>query len=394
MRHFIRYIYFFIIATLLFSCKDSTSDEQPPVIDAKRTILVYMVASNDLGARGYDSQDLLEMEHAIASNGTNGCRVLVFHVTNSEMPVLFEFKKMNNGKVKRTVLNNYDKSLPATSVERMSGVFDDMVRLAPAKEYGLILWSHASGWAVNLPRQKMMNKAIKREFLVRNYGMDGKHEMKLDELEKALPANLFDFIYADVCYMGSVEVAYQLRNKIKYLIASPTVILGEGMPYHLNLPELCADHPDLVQVCRNTFDYYNSKSGQMKSCTISLTDCTKLEPLATVCNEIFKTTTEINDISAIQNYIVPSDGICIFFDFRQYMAERLKQSPDYNLVSELDRCLSDAVVYKNATNEIFSELKIDKNNYSGLSVYIENTGGNDNDEYYRTTDWYQATRKN
>ena len=391
MRHFTGSIIIVFIIGLLCSCsKDESVRDFEPV---KRTVLVYMIASNNLGSYGYDREDLTEMEFAISKHGTNGCRFLVYRVANSEPVTLFEFIQ-NGNRVSRKVLKTYNRTIPSTSIKRMSDVFADMVSLAPANEYGLILWSHASGWAVNLPKNRTALKSCNNGLIVRNFGMDGNAEMKLDELELALPSDLFDFVYADVCYMGAVEVAYQLRNKIDYLLASPTVTMGEGMPYHINVPEFCADVIDYKKICENTFRYYNAKSGQGQSCTISLTDCRKLESLAAVCREVYSLTPEIDDISGIQKYVTPSDEVCIFYDFGQYIKERLKQLENNTaLLNEFDRALNDAVLYKQSTSDIYKELLISKNNYSGLSVYIEGTGGKNNDDYYHTIDWYKATRK-
>lgn len=392
MKRFIGSIIIILITAMMFSCgKNEPVKKNEP---AKRTILVYMIAANNLGTLGYDSIDLAEMETAISKYGTNGCRFLVFRVSNSAPVTLFEFTEDANGRVNRKILKTYNNKLPATSIKRMAEVFGDMLLLAPANEYGLILWSHASGWAVNLPKNPIMLKSKRENLVIRNFGMDGRSEMRLDELEQAIPAGIFDFVYTDACYMGAIEVAYQLRNKVNYLIASPTIILGEGMPYHLNVLEFSADEVDYKKICENTYRYYNSKSGEWQSCTISLTDCTKLDALAAVSKHIYSNTTELNDISGIQNYIAPSDGKCIFFDFGQYMQERLKQSMnEAELLDVFKDALKDVVLYKQSTNKIYNELVINKTNYSGLSVYIEGTGGDDNDDYYHTTDWYKATQK-
>ena len=42
----------------------------------------------------------------------------------------------------------------------------------------------------------------------------------------------------DACYMQSVEVIYQLRDRTDYFIGSPTEIPGPGAPYEAVVPAL------------------------------------------------------------------------------------------------------------------------------------------------------------
>lgn len=371
----------FLGLLLVTSC---SNDYEPPT-SAKRTILVYMIASNSLGYNGYDESDLQEMESAVSSNSLNGCRLLVFLKNYDNNSTLFEITR-TNGVATRTTLKTYDNSVAATSVSRMSSVISDVASLAPAKSYGLILWSHASGWALKFERSNATKAMAANMPIVRNYGQDGTYEMRVNELADALPDNMFDFIYCDVCYFGCVEIAYQLRKKTHYFVASPTVILGDGMPYNQNIPAFCKDTPDLVAACQNTFNYYNAQSGEYKSSTIALVDCSALDALASISAKIFANNKTVGS-SGIQQYVLPSDGKCLFFDFLQYM----KAMATDEQASELNAAYNKAVIYKAATTSIMQRLTINLDNFSGLSSYIMGIGNETNENYYTTLDWYKDT---
>jgi hypothetical protein len=61
-----------LAALLLQSCGGSEPDGgSNNVTVAKRTVLVYMVATNSLGTNKYDDDDLAEMDKAVASGATD-----------------------------------------------------------------------------------------------------------------------------------------------------------------------------------------------------------------------------------------------------------------------------------------------------------------------------------
>lgn len=53
-------------------------------------------------------------------------------------------------------------------------------------------------------------------------------EMELDEFAAAIPDGTLDFIIFEACLMAGVEVAYALRGKAEYLLASPAEIISPG----------------------------------------------------------------------------------------------------------------------------------------------------------------------
>ncbi len=372
MKHLIIKI-FFILCIIGFSTSCSVGDE--PITEANRTILIYMVATNDLSTRAVD--DIEEIESSLQTNGTNGGRLLVYWAAYNKAPQLIEITKGKRS-ANRILLKEYANDTTSTSPERMMNVVEDVVNLAPARDYGLILWSHSSGWVNSL-------SGIKPKTFGNDYGK----EMPLDVLADALPEGLFNFIYADACYMACVEVAYELRNKTNYLIGSTTELPADGMDYMNNIPSFFEDNLNLEKICANTFNKYNSMSGQYKTCTISLTDLTKMDELASLCREIHLNENMINDFSNVQRYKYNTPYL--FFDFVQYT--KLLATDEQK--EQLDELMNQIVLYKAATPYIFNLFKINPINYSGLSTYIIGTTATSgvNEVYYRTLSWYNDVIK-
>lgn len=49
--------------------------------------------------------------------------------------------------------------------------------------------------------------------LTQSFGLDMSDELNINDLKKSLPVHS-DFILFDACYMGSIEVLYELREKM------------------------------------------------------------------------------------------------------------------------------------------------------------------------------------
>lgn len=383
MKKFTIYIFLLNIITI-FTCIacGSKKDEQIQQDKCHRTILVYMIATNNLGSNGFDRLDIDEMKKAISSYTDGDCRLLIYYTGYKAQPSLIEIKNIGNQATEQTI-KEYASTLHASVTKsRFSEVINDIKTYAPAEEYGLVLWSHSDGWARSL---KSLNTSI------RDFGLDNGAKMPIDSLADAIPNGTFHFIYADVCYMGSIEVAYQLRNKTKYYIGSPTETPGYGMAYDRAIPLFFEQECNLLKVCQEMYKYYSSEAEKAyRSLTISLIDCSQLQNLATVCHNIHASAKRINDISNLQHY--NQTAPYFYFDFKQYMDSI---SSTEILSKEFNNALSDVIIYKASTPTITfgSILYIDNNKFSGLSSFIMGTGSNENEEYYKTLDWYNDVIK-
>lgn len=377
MKHLIS-ISCLVLCLLLAGCGHDEPDA--PAQPARRTILVYMIASNSLGNNQRDQQDLAEMDAAVAQGTLDGCRLLVYRVgPGDEAPQLFEVRQGRAGEAVHETLVTYDAAQQASvTVERMSRVIADALREAPAADYGLVLWSHATGWAPALTTQPAGAAAPRRVF-----GEDNGATMPLHELAQAIPAGTFSWIYADVCYMGGIEVAYQLRDRCRWFAGYATEIPARGMPYDLTLPLLCAPEADLVGACRATYEHYNALTGQERTFTGVVVDCSQLAALAALCRDIHAAGIT-PDLARVQCYNLRASRF--LYDFLQYTQaccsgdDQLQQLHDlYNKVA----------VYRAATPWVFNRFVIDTARFSGLSTYAMGTSPGLNQDYYLTLDWYR-----
>jgi len=129
-----------MVLVSLVSCRED--DPTPPTPDkASRTVLVYMAANNNLGSNRFDAMDLAEMKTAAEKGHIGAGRLLIYHAPYNKGPVMLEMTKDG-----LDTLKTYDSSKMSVEAGRMAEVFADVQNFAPAVDYGLILWSHGTGW--------------------------------------------------------------------------------------------------------------------------------------------------------------------------------------------------------------------------------------------------------
>ena len=363
-----------IALALCFLCSACKNDDEPapiPTPECRRTILLYVVAANSLGNSGYDKTDIEDVLKFAKNNSLNDCRIIGYH-SNYDLaaPELFEITKDGSNSAKKTIKTYSNEPGASVTIDRMKEVFSDMTQLYKSKEYELILWSHATAWAASM--QNAPNKT---------FGQDRGFEMPILELAQAIPDNLFHTINFDACYMASVEVAYELRNKAQFMIASPTEVLGKGMPYELVMSDYVATELKPENIAKTVFDYYNTQSSQ-RYCTISVVKLSAIPDLAQICKQIKAAALPDPALSSMQYYNRQLSPFLI--DFAQYYTTI---SPSDEATRQFNDALANAVVYKAATPR-FSTLIIDPDNFSGLSTYMLNTYTPQHDATYRTLSWH------
>jgi len=351
------------------ACKDP--EIKPEDEDKFRTVLVYLAANNNLELEAYKNMD--QMEEALGDVDGN---LIVYAKLPGNKPSLYHIYKEEGEKTRKVKIKDYephDSSDPNT----MKLILEDVRNLFPAKTFGLVLWSHATGW---IPSS---NGIIK----LKSFGDDGGSQMDVKDLHAALPYT-FDFIMFDACSMASVEVLYEIKEKAKYFIASPGEVIANGMPYDKIINILFSPDVNAYSLlAKKYFTHYDELSGLHRSATISVIDASKLQDLASATKHILRSQPALHpDYNRNQIQRMDFDRIgnpLIAFDFLDFMEQNYSLTTSYGNFSAT---LEKTVVFK-ANTPSFNGFTIEKN--SGLTCYIPHP---DNEEtvhtYYRTLKWY------
>ena len=369
------------MALTLFSCKKAETEEIV-VVKRPKTVLLYMVANNNLSYDAENSISRLQNGYIPAEEGN----LLVYKHCAGMDPVLLHIKKGEEGTVVADTAYRFPPRVSATK-SALTQALNVTQALFPADSYGLILWSHGTGW---IPPLASSSSAVQEQRSgscpERTFGLDGKVELEIRDLAQAIPYKL-SFMLMDACFMGGIETAYEVKDSVDYYIGSPAEILTESFPYHKIMQHIFKSTPDYAAVCKEYYDYYNAKTGSERSATVALMDCSKLAEVAEVAKRVFDQYGEriaSLDLSLLQPYFRGSSSK-YFYDLK----DLVDAIADASLSAEFAAALERAVPYK-ASTPYFIELPI--RSFCGVSTYVP---GNPADtklaDYYKQYKWNQAT---
>ena len=406
-----KFLIFFLTVVLLAACSNEIPEHHQPV-QAKRTILAYLVANNDLDG---DLMDNVEWMYESLATAKDSCTLVIYykpklkldqldpsHNQYLDKPIILEFRtngfgEINNQPALQGNDASFDKILaqaiqhtpdPGSAVSRQAIInnLSIMQEIAPSQSYGLIFGSHAKGWL-----------QASRRVSTYSFGDDGGYAIDIPELGSALTASFpqhnLDFTLFDACMMGTTEVFHELRNATHYCIASVMETPAVGFPYHLFLTSLYEKEIDYAQLCKTVIDFNKQKNSWG---TYAVVDCTKMDDLtAAIRQELSLIPDKLQNIpyEEIQQYGVSDyyrDYLYFSFDVADIFRRLNGEVP-----ASIQQALAEAVIAKecitNSNADLFGPVLRDKNRFCGIGMYLPYTIGKKQwDQYYETLSWYQA----
>lgn len=358
-----------LLSLLFVSCHKSETEDLLP----QRTVLFYLGGDNNLSIETYD-----KLKNIIAGWNQNIHGNLLIYQDSPYKEKARLLKVTGEGTNGYTVVKEYGEHNSADA-EVFSSVINDVLTNYPAKSYGLVIFSHASGW---LPPHT---------FSVRSVITDNENEMELSDLASALPSGIFHFIIFEACNMGGIEVVYELKDKADYILASTAPIVSPGFTaiYPHAISYLFEAEPNLGAFAKDYFDEWNSKSGNKQSATISLVKTAALPALADICHTISSNSSTKTDINSLQTFDGVAKAPYYFFDFEAYYKSL---TGDIQLQTELNKRLKECLVYQAYTPYYSStEGRFPISTHSGLTTYIIQDNLKDLNNAYQRLQWYQST---
>ena len=378
------------LSCVLFSGSCTEESAPAPCPDRPtRTILVYLAGDNNLDKIGL-TPELLRQGWK-----TPDSRCLIYYDAPKAAPKLF----MLNGECSdATPILEIAEEYPeenSASATVFGRVLADVVRKYPSESYGLIFASHGSGW---LPCGTLSNPT-------RSLGDDrnpgttgGTTEMEIADFAATIPDHQFDFIVFEACLMSGVEVAYELRNKTDYILASSAELLVPGYaPVYPAashyLFDTTLDVPKaLEKFAGSYFDYMNARDGAFRSATQSIVCTREMDALAAAAFDTAEASVNDAVLGKLQHFDRPGSygdtpAKPRYFDFGEYMAYLVPEQQ-----AAMDALLDRIVVWKAATPEFmagYSGFTIRR--HSGLTTYIEQEDFPGLNAAYEKTAWWQAT---
>lgn len=414
------------------SCSNGDSPDGPdvPVTPVGQTVFMFFPWSNSLLS---DFRRTVEdMQTVVAQRSMKDERIMVFMATSEREAVLFELKKQN-GRCLTDTLRRYSDR-PFTSRQWLTSLFSEVMTLAPASRYGMVVGCHGLAW-VPVQRQRNARKRLgsqeridEEDNLYKEERIDKEGEpndlmhfevqgpvttrfiggtypetqIETTDLADAMADAGFhtEYILFDACYMSSVEVAYELKDVTHYLIASPTEVLSYGFPY-ITMGKHLLGTPNYKGIVDSFISFYSSYN--LPYGTVAVTDCTQLDALAAIAQQINAADAEPMNAASegklntarsgknVPNGVQIMDGYSptLFYDLGHLMS--LKDAGTVLTVAFAEQ-LDKTVPYKGHTDQYFTALKdapVDIKHFSGLNTSQGSL--NHMADRLSETAWYKAT---
>ena len=290
-----------IFVFLIGYCECAVAAEKNEVKQnkAKWTFMVFLNSDNNLnGYADWEVGDIGEMKRIGSSEDIN---IVVLH-DRKALPALKLFIK--KGKVE--IIEDIG--------EIDMGDYREVVKFVrwaaekyPAEKYLLDIWNHGDGWELT---GDLSRKGISYDYDSGNYINTPDLGKAISEIKGILGQNL-DVFGMDACQMQVMEVAYELKDNVDYIVASQEAEPADGWPYDKILKPL-VENPlmsarDLALNIVYAYDDEYKNTG--KPVTQSAIDCSKLEivyeKIDRLACELYKIIDQPDMVSTVCYKLVP-----------------------------------------------------------------------------------------
>ena len=400
MKLLTRYILLLFTACslLISSCGKHSNDKEKVT---PQTIIVYLSGTSLNWAFNINVQDI---ETALQQNIKGDSRVVV--VWQNGVAKRAEAIELcyDNGHITRQPLAEYDLS-NTMSKDDLSYIFNDVMGLAPASAYGLVIGSHSWAWIPFDDYDEIRTNGLSKSAYARLRIMEelprhlqtrfigdpnGANRFDITTLAEAIQATgkQFEYIIFDACFMANVEAVYELRNSTKYIIGSACEIMGNGFPYAKTLPHLLKNGGrsyDLSEAARSYHEHY--KNTLKYSGTIALVNCSQLDALAMTMKEANKSLSEEYDRNSLQTYEGGTNHI--FFDLGDYVDKVCTSNEAKSkFKAQLEKCVPTKFTLDTFWSTYIHSDHYPITSFSGMSTSAPSILFRDS---YAQTSWYKAT---
>lgn len=433
------------LALALLGCRDAETDTDDVQMQGQRTVLVYMAAENSM-QEGYGA-DGLGQHHKDSAEMVRGSKSLLKHnrllmfVDDKSAPRLYLLTAAD--KAPRLV-RTWTDDVCSTSPDVLRDVLNWVAEHYPSREYGLVMWSHGTGWLPSTNKdygstiaearrseatpsgKKNETSAVSLHAWGIDVGTDGVGDKTADgswgaqmdvaDMAQAIAQSRMGhlkYIFFDACLMQSVETCYALREVTDYVVASPISTPMAGADYEGAVRKglFSADPADIARTYfaaatdpdrqREEYDDFGMVISVVRTDRLpALAEAVKTAlPLTPLCKR------ESPDMNGVLNYA----HYAYKYDYRphNYDAACVLRHLLPAGSSELEACLAtlnEAVVCRLATDEFWigswsGNQSVDAEAFCGLAMFVPQqvyasnakycSHGNLN-EAFATTAWYGA----
>lgn len=374
----------FILASaclIISSCKPKEKDLHPEVV------LMYMSSHNN-GLSSFSERQMKDFQLSDLPLSTDNNKIfLVYAHLYGRSPILYRYAKDKKGRFVETIVKEYPASTISTKSSTIRSVLSDVEEVFKPVGRTLILSSHGSSF---LPPYFQNSDDLLFDSAQRDaFGPDDDYSLDILELAAILRSFHFNLLMFDCCYMGSVELAYELRNCADYIIGSAHEVLGAGMFRGKMIAPLFSDkswEEKSIEMCKIYMDYCRNDNSYVGSGFVGLVKSSEFGGLANESKKIFaahRADIESLNLYTIQRYVGNADfkHLYDFGDFIEHIAST-------DELKSWNSAYKNCVIYKDQTAYFFDK---PIRHHCGLNSYITKSWYDEVNKYYKKLAWNTAT---
>lgn len=388
---------------------------------AARGFFIYLAMDNNLSS--FADVNIDELACATKADLNGGVIFALRDVPSAKSQLIAIFWDEANKTIRRKVVKTYDKNLNTSNPAVFAQVWSHVQGMIKADSWVISLGSHANGWfpAELYTRHPHFSDDDPGNALLRGYApsagvaaapgarslLQDNHGsiMNIDQLAEVLPK--VDMLILDLCDMGGIESIYALRDKAKYIVASPAEVVNKGMPYDRIVDDIF--NPDTrsgaIGICDAFYDLYlNYSDKDLQFGTLAVYDSSQIAGFVEVMRQVmglWKDALPTMNTADIQSFDRPISGKHLVFDMRETIYALMGEDTNGAVLKkEFDSALSALVPYYKTTGKelvirylsggVYSTKDIPADRFCGLGTYIPLATYTAVNPYYYQTAWAKA----
>lgn len=316
----------FLLAISLAGCTKSGGDEKsnpvgptpPDPAASEITVMIFLDADNNLDLyAGLDMQEMVDgMKNAGAQAASAINLIVLYDSPGSSGTVIYRIT--SSGRTTLENLAEQNMGDPQTLIDFIQYCRDSY----PADRYALVIWNHGDGARIAAPQAD--SKAI-------SFDATSDDALLLNELQQALgyhfnPAEQLGLIGFDACLMGTIEVAYEMRDLARTMVGS----MHKEQPFGWDYERIFEDSAKILAGSRSfaehivdTYREWVNANYSGNGQTMSAIDLTQIEALKT----------EVDNLATImQNNLAASGDNWYAAEQARAMTERYYIDNDINFL--------------------------------------------------------------
>lgn len=408
-------LFLFLSVLFLTACHEDDPAPVQPAEPGSRTVLIYMVAQNSMGNYRQQEKDSVEIMEGLQAMGADNR--LLLYIDDAKLPRLYF---VHPSLSEPQLVRSWSKEVNSASPDVLADVLGWTATHYPSKEYGLVLWSHATGWVPSTNKDYSRTRPLSFGIDVgpnghgdmdetgRNYGA----QMDVADIADAIASTglKMRFIFFDACLMQSLETCYALRNAADYIVASPiaTPIAGADYGHQLRTGFFSDDPADIARTYyADICDPGHAADYGDYGIVISAVRTDQLENLARTTAALLPASAAAGRVSADMGGVLNYAMYAAMYDYRPHnydAAQAMRSLLSEEGFATFKEALEKAVPYKAATPRYYlggrsTYQQVDTDDFSGISAFIPQAVYSANvnlcpygdlNEAFRQTEWYEA----